>query len=258
MQALLALLPIIGIVRPLGLPSRCADISCTALSSVRAPRAAAAPLMQLMGDASEDAGRPDDEDAGVADFRAKLMRQMMGKGEGGAGSTGSGLSDRERLMRSVETASLADSPASGVLLIADPARFCSRNPFARPVKDLNRFGLDGPVAPDEMPPDLAAQMLPVVLLLEHGPKGSFGVLLERRTGAQQPPARCPHTPCSSPTPPAPPVPGALMGDIDIESYGCVAISPLWLGGSSRQNSLSVIHSCKGIDGAKQVRTAHPY
>lgn len=45
-----------------------------------------------------------------------------------------------------------------------------------------------------------------------------------------------------------------MGDIDIDSYGCVAIAPLWLGGSSRQNSLSVIHSCNGIDGSKQVRT----
>jgi hypothetical protein len=43
-----------------------------------------------------------------------------------------------------------------------------------------------------------------------------------------------------------------MGDIDIDSYGCVAIAPLWLGGSSRQNSLSVIHSCDGIQGAKKV------
>jgi hypothetical protein len=164
-----------GVVRPLGVPSR--------LSGVCAPRAAAAPpLMQLMGDDAEEAGRPGDEDAGVADFRAQLMRQMMGKSGSGVSSTDSGLSDRERLMRSVETASLADSPASGIILVADPARFCSRNPFARPVKDLGRFGLDGPVAPDEMPADLAAQMLPVVLLLDHGPKGSFGVLLERRTG----------------------------------------------------------------------------
>lgn len=188
---LVLLMPAIGVVRPLCMPSRGADIRCISLSGVCARRAAAAPRMQLMGDDAEDAGRPGDEDAGVADFRAQLMRQMMGTSGSGAGSTESGLSDRERLMRSVETASLAESPASGILLVADPARFCSRNPFARPVKDLSRFGLDGPVAPDEMPPDLAAQMLPVVLLLDHGPKGSFGVLLERRTGApwgQQPPA----------------------------------------------------------------------
>jgi len=139
-----------------------------------------APRMQSPEDSGDGDSRPEDQDAGVADFRAQLMRQMMG---GSADSGVAAPNDRERLMRSVETATLATGPAAGVLLIADPSKFCSRNPFARPVKDLARFGLDGPVAPGEMPADLTAQMLPVVLLLEHGPKGSFGVLLERRTGA---------------------------------------------------------------------------
>jgi len=107
-----------------------------------------------------------------------------GGGGGGGGSADAPLSDRERLMRSVETAALADVPAPGRMLLANPAKFCSRNPFARPVKDLGRFGLDGPVSPDEMPPDLTAQMLPVLLLLEHGEGGSSAVLLERRTVRQ--------------------------------------------------------------------------
>eukprot|EP00967_Tisochrysis_lutea_P003894 scaffold4665_cov33-Tisochrysis_lutea.AAC.2 len=42
-----------------------------------------------------------------------------------------------------------------------------------------------------------------------------------------------------------------MGDIDIETYGCVAIAPLWLGGLARRNTLSVLHSCEGIKGAKK-------
>lgn len=48
----------------------------------------------------------------------------------------------------------------------------------------------------------------VVLLTEHSKAGSRGLLMERRTGA-------------------------LMGDVSMEDYGCVAISPLWLGGTVR-------------------------
>jgi putative AlgH/UPF0301 family transcriptional regulator len=46
----------------------------------------------------------------------------------------------------------------------------------------------------------------VVFLTEHSKSGSRGLLMERRTGA-------------------------LMGDVSMEEYGCVAISPLWLGGT---------------------------
>ena len=120
----------------------------------------------------------DDEDEGIADFRAQLMRQMSGE----SGGSDPELSKHEQLMRSVETAKLAEGPAAGIVLLADPTKFCSRNPFARPLKGLERFGLDGPILMGEVPPDLVAQMLPVVLVLEYGDEGSFGVLLERRTG----------------------------------------------------------------------------
>ena len=108
------------------------------------------------------------------------------------------------------------------MLLANPKRFCSRNPLARPVDNLNRFGLAGPVAiadRDQLSADLAAQMLPVVLVLEHSAAGgTTGVLLERRTGA-------------------------LMGDVSMEDFGCVAISPLWLGGIERQETLKIVHTC---------------
>jgi hypothetical protein len=48
----------------------------------------------------------------------------------------------------------------------------------------------------------------VVFLTEHSKSGSRGLLMERRTGA-------------------------LMGDVSMEEYGCVAISPLWLGGTAQ-------------------------
>jgi putative AlgH/UPF0301 family transcriptional regulator len=71
-------------------------------------------------------------------------------------------------------------------------------------------------------------VLPVLLLLEHASGGSRALLMERRTGA-------------------------LMGDVSMDDYGCVAISPLWLGGTARQNTLYVVHDVAGLEGAVEVR-----
>ena len=108
-------------------------------------------------------------------FRAQLMRQFSG-------------ASVEREISSVREAT---SLAPGQILVANPARFCSRNPFSRAVQDLERFGLSGPVSDDNMPPDMRASMLPVLALIEHGgsmPSSSAGgksraLLLERRSGA---------------------------------------------------------------------------
>ena len=48
--------------------------------------------------------------------------------------------------------------------------------------------------------------------------------------------------------------GALMGDVSMDEYGCVAISPLWLGGTARQNSLYVVHDVFDLDSANEVGT----
>ena len=47
--------------------------------------------------------------------------------------------------------------------------------------------------------------------------------------------------------------GALMGDVSMDDYGCVAISPLWLGGTAHQQSLYVVHDADGLAGASAVR-----
>ena len=147
-----------------------------------------------------------EESADIEDFRAQMMRQFLG---GDSGSSQPNPVDRLLGIKdpTAPTVTRASTLAAGQVLVANPERFCSRNPFSRPVKDLGRFGLQGPIDDDELPPDMKAQMLPVLVLIEHGSGGSRALLMERRTGA-------------------------LMGDVSMDDYGCVAINPLWLGGSS--------------------------
>ena len=45
-----------------------------------------------------------------------------------------------------------------------------------------------------------------------------------------------------------------MGDISMEEYGCVAISPLWLGGTEQQNSLFCVHNCPEVQGARELNS----
>ena len=106
------------------------------------------------------------------DFRAQLLRQMLGGSDpsesGGAhpvgqllGKGGAGSAAPPPGPPQVRQAS---SLATGQVLVANPERFCSRNPFARPVRDINRFGLQGPIGNEEgLSADMKAQMLPVCL-----------------------------------------------------------------------------------------------
>ena len=68
----------------------------------------------------------------------------------------------------------------------------------------------------------------MLVLIEHTSKSSRALLMERRTGA-------------------------LMGDVSMDEYGCVAISPLWLGGTAKQNSLYVVHDVEGLEGSTSLR-----
>ena len=110
-----------------------------------------------------------DESAEVDAFRAQLLRQMLG----GASSLEEPNAVDQLLGNAPSAAPAAPKVtqmsrlAAGQVLVANPERFCSRNPFARPVKDLGRFGLQGPIDSDELSPDMKAQMLPVLLLIEH-------------------------------------------------------------------------------------------
>ena len=95
--------------------------------------------------------------ASVEDDRARLANLFSGGGAAEPEPTSDVGKARE-----------SGVPAKGSVLVANPQRFCSRNPFARAVKDLNRFGLQGPVQGGDLSADTKAQMLPVRLLrIEH-------------------------------------------------------------------------------------------
>jgi putative AlgH/UPF0301 family transcriptional regulator len=43
-----------------------------------------------------------------------------------------------------------------------------------------------------------------------------------------------------------------MGDVSMEDFGCVAISPLWLGGKESNREVTVLHNVPKIVGATEV------
>ena len=212
--------------------------------------------VRMEADDGEAAGGGGDIDA----FRAQLMRQFSG-------------ASVEREISSVREAT---SLAPGQILVANPARFCSRNPFSRAVQDLERFGLSGPVSDDNMPPDMRASMLPVLALIEHGgsmPSSSAGgksraLLLERRSGALMGDISMDEcVPRNSPRNSPPRNSSAILGGAQsvasdgphnsltlsaLRRYGCVAISPLWLGGLAQQQQLCVVHDVPDLEGATAV------
>lgn len=151
-------------------------------------------------------------DAQVAADRARLEMQIMGGGGGAESSSASSTATAAE----GPSVTLATALEKGQILVANPERFCSLNPFARPVKDLKRFGIDGPVKMPGLPPDLVALRLPVLILIEHGDGGSRALQLEQRTGA-------------------------LMGDVSMEEFGPCAICPLWFGGTGKTDSLYIVH-----------------
>ena len=156
-------------------------------------------VLEPPDDDDDDDDAPPEKSAEEMDaFRASLMRQMGG-GQFGGGSADVGADEDEGDEDAAEPVELAEGrgvnveddrarlanlfsggapaepeassdvgkaresgvPAKGRVLVANPQRFCSRNPFARAVKDLNRFGLQGPVQGGDLSADTKAQMLPV-------------------------------------------------------------------------------------------------
>jgi hypothetical protein len=136
---------------------------------------------------------------------------------------------------------------SGVVLIANPAKFCTDFGNTSPSATLlSKFGLTLP-PPADLGPDRRADLLPVLCLLEKHPlRGSHAVLLNRRTGY-------------------------LLGDLEQQSpedgrpiaprLGAFMIQPLWFGGtsaggteesSSQSSALDMLHQCPAVNGAKQI------
>lgn len=171
----------------------------------------------------EEEEMSDEEKQKLEDLRAKLIDDF---GKWNDAETTPKAESQAKLERPL--VQRASKPARGRVLVANPAKFFSSNIFqGDPVKDLSRFNLQGPLDA-RYAPDQFANMLPVILLVDYE-KGNVarGVLLERRTGA-------------------------LMGDLGMSEYGCVAIAPLWLGGQANRNTLTIVHNVDDMASADEL------
>jgi len=157
-----------------------------------------------------------------------------------------------------EWASPAATLEPGVILLANPAKFCSNfgtDPFSRSTPSptlLAKFGLTLP-PPADLGPDRRADLLPVLILVEkNNQMGTRAVLLNRRTGyllgdLEQPPGTATNT--------GPP--GSTVGSTNqpqpspiLEKF---CIQPLWFGGVDNVSSgLDMLHMCPAVIGAKQL------
>jgi hypothetical protein len=193
-----------------------------------------------------------DEDA-VANFRNKMSNIF---GDDSSENENTGVSSVDELINFARGESIAsggssaepdtdwarpvstDELTAGVVLVANPAKFCSdfggRSTMPSP-KLLAKFGLTLP-PPAELGPDRRADLLPVLVLVDmKDERGSTrAVLLNRRTGY-------------------------LLGDLEQQPGGPApilekfCIQPLWFGGVDNVSSgLDMMHLCPTVQGAKAL------
>jgi hypothetical protein len=215
-------------------------------------------------DEDEDDEEDDDDDDiemdkdAVANFRNK-MSGIFGDSstDGSSENESTGVSSVDELINFARGESIASSgsaevdtdwarPVSsdeltaGVVLVANPAKFCSDfggRPTMPSPKLLAKFGLTLP-PPAELGPDRRADLLPVLVLVDmKDERGSTrAVLLNRRTGY-------------------------LLGDLEQQPGGPApilekfCIQPLWFGGVDNVSSgLDMMHLCPTVQGAKALTT----
>lgn len=144
----------------------------------------------------------------------------------------------------VDWAKPADGIETGVVLVANPAKFCTDfggKSYTPSPTLLSKFGLTLP-PPRDLGPDRRADLLPVLILVECNSEAR-AVLLNRRTGyllgdLEQPPAD------DSSSPPT-------TGPAPILEKFC--IQPLWFGGTDNVSSgLDMLHQCSKVIGAKAI------
>ena len=226
-------------------------------------------------DDEEDDDEDDDDDeyaelddAAVANFRSR-MGNLFGDdtsddpsssssvGDTASPAVSSSIDDLISYARSqggaeekpvLDWAKPVDELEPGVILIANPAKFCTdfggRSHTPSPTL-LSKFGLTLP-PPVDLGPDRRADLLPVLIVVESNPqRGTRAVLLNRRTGyllgdLEQPPAPDDDAVSSSPMGPAP----------ILEKF---CIQPLWFGGVDNVSSgLDMLHQCPKVIGAKPI------
>jgi putative AlgH/UPF0301 family transcriptional regulator len=206
----------------------------------------------------EDDDDEDDEDyeglddAAVADFRSK-MSNIFGDSTS-EDSQESSVNSVDELINfargkdsslkggtdtSTEWARvITGSPTAGVVLVANPARFCrdfGDEPIIPSPSLLAKFGLTLP-PPADLGPDRRADLLPVLVLVDMKDQrgDTRAVLLNRRTGY-------------------------LLGDLEQQPgdgssiLDKFCIQPLWFGGVDNVSSgLDMLHLCPVVQGANAL------
>jgi len=221
-------------------------------------------------DEDEDEDDDDDElgqldDATVANFRSR-MDSLFGDDSSGDGATtskdtvspsvSSSIDELISYARSqsteeqpvVDWAKPADGLAAGVVLVANPAKFCTDfdgDSYSPSPTLLSKFGLTLP-PPKDLGADRRADLLPVLMVVDYNQqRGARAVLLNRRTGyllgdLEQPPSSDDDSSSSS-----------SMGPAPILEKFC--IQPLWFGGVDNVSSgLDMLHQCPKVIGAKEI------
>lgn len=189
------------------------------------------------------------DNAAVAEFRAKMDNLLDSSSD--VDELISFATNKASEASSTDWANPVDKLEAGVVLVANPSKFCADfggSSSSPSTSLLSKFGLTLP-PPADLGPDRRADLLPVLVLLEKHPlRGSQAVLMNRRTGY-------------------------LLGDLEQQQaddgvsaqgampppkLGAFMIQPLWFGGTSAgseettSSGLDMLHLCPAVEGAKPL------
>ena len=207
------------------------------------------------GDGGNSGRDPKEQEAAKASVEDLIKFAGSTAAKEGTDSSVTLSSSSSSPLPSTDWAEPSDNIEPGVVLVANPAKFCSD--FGPKVSSpsaalLSKFGLNLPPNAD-LGPDRRAELLPVLCLVgKHPIRGSQAVLLNRRTGY-------------------------LLGDLEQQEdqedkdgtgsssavstpkLGAFMIQPLWFGGTSAGGStpddgnepsgLVMLHQCDVVPGA---------
>ena len=203
-----------------------------------------------------------DDREGLPSTGGESVDDLIRRATQSSSSSSSGAASS--LAKPTDWAKESNTIEPGVLLVANPSKFCTD--FGPKVSSpsaslLSKFGLTIP-PPADLGPDRRADLLPVLCVIgKHPIRGAQAVLLNRRTGyllgdleqqqQQQQQDVPPGQQESEKDSPPPPRLGAFM------------IQPLWFGGTSaggsddgggvsNESGLDMLHQCADVPGAKQL------
>lgn len=213
-------------------------------------------------DDEDDDEYADVDDMAVANFRSKMSSLFGGESQSESNDeeNSSTSSDVDELIRFAtqdssnqeeevtEWARPVDSVDNGVVLLANPSKFCKDFGGSRSSPSpalLSKFGLTLP-PPASLGPDRRADLLPVLMVVERqiSQWSTQAVLLNRRTGYLLGDLE------------APPEQGGGSGTPLLEKF---CIQPLWFGGVNEGGSigsgLDMLHRCPAVKDTTELPAA---